>query len=265
MIGESLGRDTQSPVGPPIIVVSHVYKRYPVNEYRPSLRHEPLRAIRSLIGISPEVAAGKPFWALQDVSFTVLRGEAVGVVGRNGAGKSTLFRLLSNVSSPTQGEIQVRGKYSALIALGTGFNLERTGLENIYLNAAIYGMPPRQIKPMIDDIVAFSELESFISFPVKRYSSGMIARLGFSVAVHLAPDIVFIDEVLAVGDPAFQKKCIQRIMEMKAEGRTLMFVSHSVDMVGQLCERTIWLDHGKIIADGPTAQVLEDYKQGIKA
>jgi homopolymeric O-antigen transport system ATP-binding protein len=249
---------------PPIIVVSHVSKRYPLNEYRPSLRHEPLKALQSVLGIHSANQADNRFWALQDVSFAVQKGESVAVVGRNGAGKSTLFRLMCHVTSPTQGEIQINGHYTALIALGTGFNLERTGLENIYLNAAIYGKFPREVRPLIDEIVAFSELESFVNLPVKRYSNGMLARLGFSVAIHLAPDIVFIDEVLAVGDTAFQNKCIDRILQMKAEGRTLMFVSHMKDQILKLCDRVIWLDHGKIVMDGSAEPVVAKYGESLE-
>jgi homopolymeric O-antigen transport system ATP-binding protein len=261
-----MARPTTHPPDPSntaTIVVSHVYKRYPLNEYRPSLRHEPLKALKALFGAQSRDEADNRFWALQDITFTVEKGEAVAIIGRNGAGKSTLFRLMCHVTDPTQGEVQVNGNFTSLIALGTGFNMERTGLENIYLNAAIYGKFPRQIKPLINDIVAFSELEAFIDLPVKRYSSGMQARLGFSVAIHLAPDIVFIDEVLAVGDAAFQRKCIDRILHLKAEGRTLMFVSHDVEQINRLCDRAIWLDHGKVMMDGPADKVTAKYEQSL--
>ncbi len=153
----------------------------------------------------------------------------------------------------------MQGRFATLIALGAGFNVERTGRQNIFLNAAIQGVPPRQVARFIGDIIEFSELGEFIDVPIKRYSSGMTTRLGFSIAVHIFPDIIFIDEVLAVGDAAFQEKCIERILQMKADGRTLMFVSHSAASVRLVCDRAIWLDHGRMQADGPTDEVLEAY------
>jgi ABC-type polysaccharide/polyol phosphate transport system ATPase subunit len=243
----------------PVIVADHVWKRYRPQAHAMSLRQEATKLFQRKA--NPE----QPFWALQDVTFSVYPGESVALVGRNGAGKTTLFRVLSGITSPTQGQVAVRGRFATLIALGAGFNPERTGRQNIYLNAAIQGITPRQVARFIDDIIAFSELGEFIDVPIKRYSSGMVTRLGFSIAVHIFPDLIFIDEVLAVGDAAFQEKCIQRILGMKAEGRTLMFVSHSAAAVRMLCDRAIWLQHGQVQVDGPTDEVLRRYEDALNA
>ncbi len=256
--------DMINPAESPVIVAENVSKRYIQNEQRPSLRHEAGQMLRRLIGRSTETSAAsnidQQFWALQGVNLSIYAGESVAVIGRNGAGKSTLFRILSGITTPTTGHVAVCGRFATLIALGAGFNPERTGRENIYLNAAIQGFSPRQIAPFLDEIIAFSELGRFIDLPVKRYSSGMTARLGFSVAVHILPDIMFIDEVLSVGDAAFQEKCMKRIAAMKAQGRTLVFVSHSADTVRNLCERAIWLHKGRLMLDGPVDMVLEHYR-----
>jgi len=245
---------------PAVIVADHIYKRYRKQSQQVSLRHEAqrllARALRRNAGPTEE-----PFWALRDVTFTIRAGESVALIGRNGAGKTTLFRVLCGITHASQGRATINGRFATLIALGAGFNSERTGRENIYLNAAIQGVSPAQVKTLMPEIIAFSELEEFIDTPVKRYSSGMVTRLGFSIAAHIFPDIIFIDEVLAVGDAAFQQKCMERIMAMKAEGRTLMFVSHSSDTVRDLCERAIWLHHGKVYLDGPTEVVLQRYEQ----
>jgi lipopolysaccharide transport system ATP-binding protein len=199
------------------------------------------------------------------VTFTIRAGESVALIGRNGAGKTTLFRVLCGITHASQGRATVHGRFATLIALGAGFNMERTGRENILLNAAIQGVPLKEVRDLMPEIIAFSELGEFIDTPVKRYSSGMVTRLGFSIAAHIFPDIIFVDEVLAVGDTAFQQKCLDRIMAMKAEGRTLMFVSHSSDTVRMLCERSIWLDHGQVRMDGATADVLEHYHRMLAA
>lgn len=243
----------------PVIVVENVWKRYFQNEARPSLRHEALRMIQRTLGRNLPETERTPFWALRAIDLSINAGEFVGVVGRNGAGKSTLLRLLCSISRPTTGNITVRGKFATLLTLGAGFSTERTGRENIFLGAAIQGISPRQIEPLIHDIIAFAELEAFIDLPVKRYSSGMTARLGFSLAIHTLPDIIFVDEILAVGDLAFQERCIERILLAKAQQRTLVFVSHSPDIVRRLCERTLWIDRGQLVADGPTEQVLDQY------
>jgi len=245
---------------PPVIVADHIYKRYRKQSQQVSLRHEAqrllARALRRNTGPTEE-----PFWALRDVTFTIRAGESVALIGRNGAGKTTLFRVLCGITHASQGRATINGRFATLIALGAGFNMERTGRENILLNAAIQGVPIPQVKSLMPEIIAFSELGDFIDTPVKRYSSGMVTRLGFSIAAHIFPDIIFIDEVLAVGDAAFQQKCMDRIMAMKAEGRTLMFVSHSSETVQLLCERSIWLDHGQVRMDGETAEVLDNYQR----
>lgn len=246
----------------PIIAVEHLYKRYERMEYRPSLRHEALSLIRRLLRRTSTMHAEK-FYALHDVSFTIHRGESVGIVGRNGSGKTTLLRVISGVVQPTSGRVTVRGSFAALLGLAAGFLPELSGRKNVYLNAAIYGVPPRQIDDIIDDIIDFAEIRPFIDTPVKRYSSGMLARLGFSIAIHIVPDIVLLDEVLAVGDAAFQEKCQRRMHEIRDQGRTLLFVSHSAYEVTEMCERAIWLHDGRLMADGPSAQVVAQYHRAI--
>lgn len=246
----------------PIIVVENVSKRYAPLSYRPKLRHEAVQMVKSWLGMKSHASwRGEPFWALKNVSFTVRRGEAVGIIGRNGAGKTTLLRLLSGIMDPSEGRVQVSGRFATLIGLGAGFDGQRTGRENIYLNAAIFGFPPRQVDAFIDDIVAFSELGEFLDRPVKNYSSGMVARLGFSIAVHIFPDIIFLDEILSVGDLAFQQKCMDKMLQFKEQGCTFMFVSHDPGAVQMLCERSLWLHHGELMLDGPTHEVTRSYEQ----
>jgi lipopolysaccharide transport system ATP-binding protein len=200
------------------------------------------------------------FEALSDVSFEVRRGEVLGIVGRNGAGKSTLLKILSQITPPTRGEIDLRGRVGALLEVGTGFHPELTGRENIYLNGSILGMSRREIAREFDSIVAFAETEQFLDTPVKRYSSGMFVRLAFAVAAHLRPDILIVDEVLAVGDMAFQKKCLGKMGEVaRDEGRAVLFVSHNAAAVRALCGRAILLDHGRKIQDGEVGEVLRAY------
>lgn len=243
---------------PIVVVADHIYKRYQRQTHQISLRHEAQRLLlRALRRDEPPVE--EPFWALRDVSFTIRAGESVAILGRNGAGKTTLFRVLCGITHATRGRAHVNGRFATMIALGAGFNVERTGRENIFLNAAIQGVPPQQVRAILPDIIAFSELGEFIDAPVKRYSSGMYARLAFSIAVHILPDIVFLDEILAVGDAPFQKKCIDRIREMRNEGRTLLFVSHAAETMRSLCERAIWLEHGEVRMDGPIDEVLREY------
>jgi len=242
----------------PVIVVSNVSKAYRPQTRQISLRHEASKLIQQPFRRS----GGEPehqFWALRHVSFDVCPGESLALVGRNGSGKTTLLRILSGITRPTEGSAVVDGRFATLIGTGAGFNMERTGRENIYLNAAIQGVSPRRVKTYVGDIIEFAELGEFIDAPVKRYSSGMVTRLGFSIAVHIFPDIIFIDEVLAVGDAAFQEKCVDRILAMKSQGRTLLFVSHSPDAVQMLCSRAIWLHHGEMQVDGPTDVVLDAY------
>ena len=200
------------------------------------------------------------FWALKDVSFEMQRAEALGIIGHNGAGKSTILKLLSRITTPTHGEIMINGRLSALIEVGSGFHPELTGRENIYLNGSILGMRRREISNKLESIVEFAELRQFIDTPVKRYSSGMYVRLGFSIAAHLDPDILLLDEVLAVGDAAFQRKCIQRITELKKKGTTIVFISHDLRAVQQLCDRVILLKKGQIEADGDPAETISFYQ-----
>ena len=200
------------------------------------------------------------FWALQDVSFEISRGEVVGIIGHNGAGKSTLLKLLSRITAPTLGRITLRGTVGSLLEVGTGFHPELTGRENIFLNGAMLGMSRVQVSEKFDEIVAFAEVEKFLDTPVKRYSSGMYVRLAFAIAAHLDPEVLIIDEVLAVGDAAFQKKCLGK-MEQSAQGggRTVLFVSHNLSAVSRLCSRVIVLDHGRLVFDGPTQEGIEVY------
>jgi lipopolysaccharide transport system ATP-binding protein len=199
------------------------------------------------------------FWALQDVSFDVKRGETVGIVGRNGAGKSTLLKLLSRITEPTNGRIEIDGRVAALLEVGTGFHNELTGRENIYLNGTILGMKRAEITRQLDEIVAFAEVEQFLDTPVKRYSSGMTLRLAFAVAAHLNPEILIVDEVLAVGDAAFQKKCLGKMEGVAKEGRTIFFVSHNMPAVTRLCRRAILLEEGKLCRDGNSHEVVNAY------
>ena len=191
------------------------------------------------------------FWALSDISFEVKRGEAIGIIGRNGAGKSTLLKIMSRVTAPTKGQIKIRGRVGSMLEVGTGFHPELTGGENIFLNGAILGMTKSEIRKKFDEIVAFAEVEKFIDTPVKRYSSGMYVRLAFAVAAHLEPEILIMDEVLAVGDIQFQKKCLGKMGESAKNGRTVIFVSHNMASVKALCGRAILLDRGMVVLDGP--------------
>lgn len=196
------------------------------------------------------------FWALRNVSFEIKQGEVVGVIGRNGAGKSTLLKLLSRITEPTEGRARVRGRVGSLLEVGTGFHPELTGRENIYLSGAILGMRKAEISRLFDEIVAFSEVEQFLDTPLKRYSSGMYLRLAFAVAAHLQPDILFVDEVLAVGDAGFQKKCIGKMTEVSKGGRTIIFVSHNMGVISSLCTRAILLSGGKVAEDGLPKDVV---------
>ncbi len=200
-------------------------------------------------------------WALKDVNFEVQQGERVGIIGANGAGKSTLLKVLSRITEPTTGRVRIKGRVSSLLEVGTGFHLELTGRENIFLNGAILGMTRQEVKRKFDEIIAFAELEKFLDTPVKRYSSGMYVRLAFAVAAHLEPEILIVDEVLAVGDASFQKKCLGKMENVAKQGRTILFVSHNMIAIQSLCRRTIWLDNGKIIEEGEPSQVVSTYLQ----
>jgi lipopolysaccharide transport system ATP-binding protein len=218
----------------------------------------PFRRLRQLSGAAP-AAAEERFWALKDVGFSVSEGEVVGIVGRNGAGKSTLLKVLSRIAEPTEGSVTIRGRVASLLEVGTGFHPELTGRENIYLNGAILGMSRDEIARKFDEIVAFAEVERFLDTPVKRYSSGMYVRLAFSVAAHLDPEILIIDEVLAVGDLAFQEKCLNKMESSARSGRTVLFVSHNMHAVAKLCTRGIALQGGRIIFDGDVNECIERY------
>jgi lipopolysaccharide transport system ATP-binding protein len=204
------------------------------------------------------------FWALKDVSFEIKQGEAVGIIGRNGAGKSTLLKLLSRITEPTKGRIELNGRIASLLEVGTGFHPELTGRENIFLNGAILGMSRAEIKSKFDEIVDFSGVEKFLDTPVKRYSSGMYVRLAFAVAAHLEPEILVVDEVLAVGDAEFQKKCLGKMDDVTKTGRTVIFVSHQMGTIAQLCNRSILLDKGNLITFGSTANVINHYLQNTE-
>ncbi len=202
------------------------------------------------------------FWALRGLDLEIPHGSTFGIIGGNGSGKSTLLKLLAGILRPDEGTAEVDGRLSALLELGAGFHPELTGRENVYLNGAILGFTSREIRRRFDDIVGFAELDRFIDEPVRNYSSGMYVRLGFSVAIHVEPDILLVDEVLAVGDHAFQKRCLDRFAQLKAEGRTIILVSHDLDMVGWLCEQTAWIQQGTLQAVGPSPEVIDRFLEG---
>jgi lipopolysaccharide transport system ATP-binding protein len=255
----------------PIITVSGISKRYILGQIgMTSLRDDAARLgvwTRARLGLkSPAHAiplAGNPreFWALRDVSFDVQPGEVVGIVGRNGAGKSTLLKILSRITEPTTGEIRVRGRVASLLEVGTGFHPELSGRENIFLNGAVLGMKRHEIQRKFDEIVAFAEVSAFLDTPVKRYSSGMYVRLAFAVAAHLEPEVLIVDEVLAVGDLRFQRKCLEKIRAIsEGAGRTVLFVSHNMDAVSRLCNRTVLMEGGRLLQVGSTAEIVERYQ-----
>ncbi|MGE0432054.1 MAG: ABC transporter ATP-binding protein [Planctomycetota bacterium] len=249
----------------PIIQVSGLGKRYQIGTYDPheTLRERIMRTLtspwRRLKNLRGQVDESQTIWALRDVSFDVKKGEVLGIIGRNGAGKSTLLKILSRITDPTEGEARLRGRVGALIEVGTGFHPELTGRENVFLNGAILGMTRRDIRARFDEIVAFAEVERYIDTPVKHYSSGMRLRLAFAVAAHLEPEILIIDEVLAVGDAAFQKKCLTSMSDKATSGRTVLFVSHNMEAVRNLCSRCILLDEGQVLVDGQPDAVITAY------
>ncbi len=204
------------------------------------------------------------FTALDNVSFNIQRGESVALIGQNGSGKSTMLKIIAGVMDATEGSVRVNGSIAPLIELGAGFDPDLTGRENVYLNGALLGHKHRYMQENYDEIVSYAELEQFIDVPVRSYSSGMIARLGFSIATHVQADILVVDEVLAVGDYNFQRKCNQRMSRMLKEGKTLLFVSHDTKLVKRLCKRAIWLDHGHLMADGPAREVCDAYREWMK-
>jgi homopolymeric O-antigen transport system ATP-binding protein len=241
-------------VGELIVRLDDVGKMFRRFEQKPFL----LREIVKRLTMRSE--RPRDFWPLRHISFDIHRGETVGVVGQNGSGKSTLLRLIAGAAYPTEGHIAVRGRIAPLLALGAGFQPDMTGRECVEINATALGLSKQEIAARLDDIVHFAELPDFIDTPVRYYSSGMLARLGFSVAVHTDPDLLLVDEVLAVGDHSFQEKCIARIEQMRADGVTIFFVSHDDNTVKRLCDRVLWLKDGRVAADGAAGDVLAAYE-----
>ncbi|HTB05571.1 MAG TPA: polysaccharide ABC transporter ATP-binding protein [Bacteroidia bacterium] len=250
----------------PVIIVEDLSKSYTLR-HKQAERYSTLRDViagraRNAFKRQDNETKGnakEEFLALRDVSFEINKGDRVGIIGRNGAGKSTLLKILSRITEPSKGRITIDGRVSSLLEVGTGFHAELTGRENIFLNGAILGMGKREIESKFDEIVAFAEIDKFLDTPVKRYSSGMYVRLAFSVAAHLEPDILIVDEVLAVGDSVFQKKCIDRMTAIGKEGRTILFVSHNISAVEALCTKAILIDKGTLVAKGDVKQVTEMY------
>ena len=238
------------------VQLDHVSKRYVLGEHR-NAREAVSAAARRLVRREREKR--QELWSLRDVSFSVGDGEALGIVGRNGAGKSTILKILSGITEPTQGVSRTRGRVAALLEVGTGFHPELTGRENVYFNGAILGMSRRDIVSRFDRIVDFSGTERFLDTPIKRYSTGMQLRLGFAVAAHLEPDVLVVDEILAVGDAEFQRKCIGRMAEAEDEGRTVVFVSHDLQTLSRICRRAVWLEAGRVREAGPTPGIVRSY------
>jgi homopolymeric O-antigen transport system ATP-binding protein len=245
-------------------VIGHQAEREPYVALRDVIAQKAQRFGRSSMdfvrgrGVSPG-SITEEFWALRDVNFEVTRGEVVGVIGRNGAGKSTLLKILSRITEPSEGRVTIEGRVASLLEVGTGFHPELTGRENIFLNGAVLGMTRAEIRRKFDQIVAFAEVERFLDTPVKRYSSGMYVRLAFAVAAHLDPEIIIIDEVLAVGDAEFQRKCLGKMSEIAGAGRTVLFVSHNMAAVQTLCPRTIYLASGVVAGNGVTTEIISRY------
>jgi lipopolysaccharide transport system ATP-binding protein len=263
-------RDTEvassSPMPEPAITIENLGKRYTIDHQRgdrEGMRHvidgvmrAPLAWLRSR---RQKKLLQEDFWALKDVSLRINKGEVVGVIGSNGAGKSTLFKILSRITIPTEGRVVIDGRAASLLEVGTGFHQELTGRENIFLNGAILGMTRAEIISRFDEIVEFSGVEEFLDTPVKRYSSGMYVRLAFAVAAHLEPDILIVDEVLAVGDAAFQKKCLGKMGTFANSGKTVLFVSHNMEAIRALCQRCVWMKKGRLHRDGKTDEIVEAY------
>jgi lipopolysaccharide transport system ATP-binding protein len=253
------------------IKVSHLSKQYRIGAregyktFRETLvdaAKAPFRGISSIFNRKSALAdrQAEMIWALRDVSFEVKQGEVVGIIGRNGAGKSTLLKILSKITEPTEGRVELRGRVGSLLEVGTGFHPELTGHENIYLYGAILGMDRWEVTRKFDEIVSFAELEKFIDTPVKKYSSGMYMRLAFAVAAHLEPEILLVDEILAVGDAAFQKKCLGKVGDVSKAGRTVLFVSHNMGAISRLCQRSFWMDDGRVRKEGETQKIINQYQ-----
>ena len=259
------------------IIVENLSKKYVIgHRHSSSGRKYQYTALRDVIGRefrnfarkTADVVRGRQviqgdevedFWALKDVSFEVKQGEVLGIIGRNGAGKSTLLKILSRITEPTKGRVLLTGRVASLLEVGTGFHPELTGRENVFLNGAVLGMTQQEIRKKFDEIVAFAEVEKFLDTPVKHYSSGMYVRLAFAVAAHLEPEILIVDEVLAVGDAEFQKKCLGKMEGVVTEGRTVLFVSHQISAINQLCRHIVWLDKGQTVDYGETNSLLPKY------
>jgi lipopolysaccharide transport system ATP-binding protein len=252
-----------------VISIENLGKSYMIGHQGHGQRYVALRDIVSNAGrklwsriIHPEYYTHEnieEFWALQDINLDINEGDRLGIIGRNGAGKTTLLKLLSRITSPTKGQIKIKGRVASLLEVGTGFHPELTGRENVFLNGAILGMTRQEIRMKFDEIVDFAGVENFLDTPVKRYSSGMHVRLGFSVAAHLEPEILVVDEVLAVGDAAFQKKCVGKMNSVAKEGRTILFVSHQMEAIANLCNRCVLLNNGKVRKIGETPEIINDY------
>jgi ABC-type polysaccharide/polyol phosphate transport system ATPase subunit len=242
--------------GRPAIIFHEVSKSFP--------RHVGQMLIRERVANFLKSRHAERFQALQDVSFSLGHGESVAVVGHNGAGKSTLLNLATGLCQPDSGRVEVNGRIAALLDLGAGFHPDLTGAENVRINAALLGFSRHQVRDKFDEIVAFADIGDFINEPLRVYSSGMVMRLAFSVAVNVDPDILIIDEVLSVGDLAFQVKCRERIMQFRMAGKTILCVSHSTDTLKDLCQRAIWLHHGHVLSDGPLHRVLESYENALR-
>lgn len=244
----------------PVISIRGLGKQYRIGAHLLAYRR-----LRDLVGslMRPGRATterpGGYFWALRDITFDVRPGETVGIIGRNGAGKSTLLKILSQITEPTEGEAHLYGRVASLLEVGSGFHGDLSGRENIFLNGAMLGMTRLEIRKKFDEIVAFAEVEDFLDMPVKRYSSGMYVRLAFAVAAHLEPDVLIVDEVLSVGDAAFQRKCLGKMEDIRHLGRAILMVSHNMSTVSNLCERVIWLSGGKIAGNGPSSSIIPRY------
>jgi ABC-type polysaccharide/polyol phosphate transport system ATPase subunit len=237
----------------PAIVVENVSKRFRLSGHKVrSIKEGALRLGRNTYA---------EFWALKDISLAIDEGETIGILGHNGSGKSTLLKCISGILKPTTGEVRLRGRIASLLELGAGFHPDLTGRENVFINASFLGIPKKEIAKHFDDIVAFAELEHFIDQQVKYYSSGMYVRLGFAVAINVDPDILLVDEVLAVGDEVFQKKCIDRVEELQTEGKTILFVTHAADLARKICDRVIVLDHGDMVANGSPGESIRIFRE----
>ena len=252
------------PVSDIVIKASHLSKKYRLGVFAAATLRETIHEFAKGALSRRAAAADSELWALRDVSFEIARGELFGIIGRNGAGKSTLLKIISRITHPTTGRLEIEGRVGSLLEVGTGFHPELTGRENVFLNGCILGMRHAEIRRKFDEIVEFSGVERFLDTPVKRYSSGMHTRLAFSVAAHLETDILVVDEVLAVGDAQFRKKCLGKMREVSAAGRTILFVSHNAAAVASLCTRAILIEQGTIAAEGPAPAVLEQYARRDK-